>query len=142
MNRSTVQKITIGFGIIYLLVGIMGFIPAFVSPGPDVSNLPNQGSLLGIFPINLIHNLAHIVLAAALILGGMSEDKVGAVNRVLSGVFVILAISGLIGPLANSMLGAETANIPDILLHLGSAVLTGYLGFVAARDTNAARINS
>lgn len=137
MDRSTVQKITIGFGVVYLLVGILGFIPGITTANTDYSGVPGEGLIMGIFPVNLIHNLSHLALAAALILGGMSRNYVGTVNRVLCGVFVILVIAGLIGPLANTLLGAEAVNIPDLLLHLGSALLTGYLGFVAARDTDA-----
>jgi hypothetical protein len=134
MDRSTISKITIGFGIVYLLVGIMGFIPALVTPAADTSSVPGEGMLLGIFTINLVHNLAHILLGLILIGGGLAVDRVGAVNRVMAGVFLILAIATLISPIADPMLGG--VNIPDFILHLGSALLTGYLGFVAARDTD------
>ncbi len=35
MNRSTVQRITIGFGIVYVLIGILGFIPGITMPSPN-----------------------------------------------------------------------------------------------------------
>ncbi len=69
MNRSTVQRITIGFGIVYVLIGILGFIPGITVPSPNPGPVPGEGLLVGIFAVNWVHNIAHLVVGAALIWG-------------------------------------------------------------------------
>ncbi|PYL96244.1 MAG: DUF4383 domain-containing protein, partial [Verrucomicrobia bacterium] len=46
------------FGIVFLAVGILGFVPGVTS---DVNGMP---MLLGIFHVNTAHNLVHIVSGA------------------------------------------------------------------------------
>ena len=43
------------FGIVFLAVGVLGFVPGVTS---DVNGMP---MLLGIFHVNTAHNLVHIV---------------------------------------------------------------------------------
>jgi hypothetical protein len=51
-------------GIIYVLVGLLGFIPGARHPAPpgapDLALEASYGYLLGLFPINLLHNLVHL----------------------------------------------------------------------------------
>lgn len=127
MDRSTVQKITAGFGAIYLLVGVLGFVPGITVPtqhGP----VPGEGLLLGIFAINVIHNIAHLILGAVLVWGGLAGDAI-RVNRVMAVVFAALVVVSVIAPIAEGV----AINPPDTILHLVSAILTAYLGFAAGR---------
>ena len=56
------------FGLLYVGVGILGFIPASLAPPPAdaptlvVSGL--YGYLLDIFPVNWLHSAAHLLLGA------------------------------------------------------------------------------
>jgi hypothetical protein len=130
LSLETIQKITIGFGIVYALVGVLGFIPGIVNhEGMNMSDVPNEGLLMGIFGVNLVHNLAHILLGMVIIGGAFAPDKGITINRIMAVVFLILAASYFIDPLARLM----SLNLPDLFLHLGSALLTGFLGFVAYR---------
>ena len=65
------------FGIVFLVVGIAGFIPGVSQPlhegHPPI--MGNGGQLLGLFPVNELHNAVHILfgiwgLAASRSLGG------------------------------------------------------------------------
>lgn len=135
MDRSTVQKITIGFGSVYVLIGILGFIPgitvATANPGP----VPGEGLLLGIFAVNVVHNIAHLALGAILIWGGRSPAKVSTVNKVMAAVFLVLVVGSVIAPIVEGV----AINPPDTILHFVSALLTAYLGFMAAGKTFAGR---
>jgi hypothetical protein len=67
MRRSTIEKITTGFGIVYILIGILGFVPGITIPAPNPGPVPGDGLLLGIFVVNLVHNIVHLALGAILI---------------------------------------------------------------------------
>ena len=83
MSRSTAIKISLVFGVVYLAVGVLGFIPGITQP----STMPGQGLLLGIFAVNTVHNLAHLVLGAALAWAAISGDNVRLINKGLAAVF-------------------------------------------------------
>ena len=137
MNRSAVQKITIGFGIIYLLVGVLGFVPGVTRFADNpAGNVPGEGLLLGIFAVNVIHNIAHLALGAALVWGGLSAARVVGVNKAMAVVFLVLVVASVIAPLVEGV----NLNPADTVLHLASALLTGYLGFGAAREASRARL--
>ncbi len=129
MERSTIQKITLGFGIVYALVGVLGFIPGITTRPANPGPVPGEGLLLGIFAVNVVHNLAHIVLGAVLVWGGLSAANVVPVNKAMAVVFAALVVVSIIAPIAEGV----AINPPDTVLHLISALLTGYLGFGAAR---------
>ena len=129
MERSVVQKITLGFGVVYALFGVLGFIPGITVSATRFDAVPGEGLLLGVFAVNLVHNLAHLLLGALLIGGGLSAARVFAVNKVLAAVFLVLTVASFIAPLVEGV----NLNPPDTILHLASALLTGYLGFIAPR---------
>ena len=122
---STAQKISIVLGIVYIAVGILGFIPALVTP----STQPGQGLLLGIFAVNAIHNVVHLVAGAGLVWAGLSAERVVVVGKALAIVFALLVVVSFLAPIAEGV----AINFPDTLLHLVSAVVIGYVGFVADR---------
>ena len=124
---STKQKITLSFGIFYLAIGILGFVPGITV----TTATPGQGLLLGIFAVNTIHNIVHLAAGAILVWGALSAVNVTMVNKVMAVVFALLVPVSLIAPIAEGV----AINLPDTLLHLVSALLTGYLGFMAGRDT-------
>ena len=129
MERSTIQKITLGFGIVYALVGVLGFIPGITTRPANPGPVPGEGLLLGIFAVNVVHNLAHIVLGAVLIWGGLSAANVVPVNKAMAVVFAALVVVSVIAPIAEGV----AINPPDTVLHLLSALVTGYVGFMAPR---------
>ncbi len=134
MTRSTIQRITIGFGIVYLLIGILGFIPGITTFAANpVGPVPGEGLLLGIFAVNVVHNIAHLVLGAVLILGGLSAESVTKVNKGMAAVFLVLVVGSVIAPIVEGV----AINPPDTILHFASALLTGYLGFAASRQSAA-----
>ena len=130
MTTATAQKVSLGFGIFYLLIGVLGFIP-----GITVMDAGGHGLLLGIFAVNALHNMVHLAAGAPLVLAGTSAANVFTINRVLTIVFALLVPASLIAPLAEGV----AINAPDTALHLGSALLTGYIGFVASRQPAMAR---
>src|SRR5688572_28559425 len=118
------QRITLGLGIFYVAIGILGFIPGVTS----------NGLLLGIFAVNTLHNIAHLVVGAALVWGSMSAS-ITAVNRAMTVVFGLLVIASFIAPIVQQL----PLNLPDTILHFVSMLITGYLGFATPRSATAFR---
>jgi hypothetical protein len=126
MSRSLAVKISLVVGVVYLLVGVLGFIPGITVPN---ATAPGQGLLLGIFAVNTIHNLAHLILGAALVYAGTSAVNVRMVNRVLAAVFAILVVGSVIAPIVEGV----AINPPDTGLHLASLLVTAAIGFMTQR---------
>jgi hypothetical protein len=85
--------------------------------------------LLGIFAVNTVHNLAHLVLGAALLWAASTGDNVRMVTRALAVVFAVLVVGSLIAPIVEGV----AINPPDTGLHLVSLLVTAAVGFLATR---------
>ena len=130
MDRLTIQKATIAFGAVYVLLGILGFVPGITTDVPDSGSVPLEGELLGIFAVNLIHNLAHIAVGMVMIWGASRADRVALTNRGMTAVFALLVVVSVIAPIVEGV----AINPPDTALHTLSALIVGYLGFFAVRE--------
>jgi hypothetical protein len=129
MSRSLAQKLSLALGMAYLAVGVLGFIPGLTV----ASTMPGQGLLLGIFAVNSVHNIAHLVLGAALVWAASTGESVRMVNRGLAVVFAILVVGSLIAPIVEGV----AINPPDTGLHLASLLVTACIGFLGPRRVTA-----
>ncbi|HLM78536.1 MAG TPA: DUF4383 domain-containing protein [Rubrobacteraceae bacterium] len=110
------------FGVVYLLVGILGFIPVapfLVGVLPNVIG-PFNGLLLGIFPVNWLHNIAHIGIGAA----GLASYRspVGARSYALA-VGVLYLVLFLLGLILPNFFRLLPLGGPDLILHILTALL-------------------
>lgn len=112
------RMVALVLGAVYLLVGIVGFI---IVPG-------GEGDLLGIFPVNVVHNIVHILIGAALLYGATATTAAIMVSRVMG---IVLVVVGLLGIPFPDGFGILPLGGPDILLHLASGVVLLYIGFMA-----------
>ena len=129
-NRSMVQIVALAFGAIYLLVAIVGFVPVFGG-----SYTQSVSSLLGIFPINLVHNLVHALVGIA----GLAAAASLARSRMFCQVFgIVLLALGVVGIFVSNPLGLVPIGGVDVALHLGTGAILSYFGFAAAGARNAA----
>lgn len=120
-----IQKTAAGvFGAVYVLVGILGFIPALV-----VMSSGGTDNLLGLFPINPLHNIVHLAVGAAGVAAYMSGVSMSTLfARVVGSVYAVLAVAGLILP---NFLGLVPIGGLDIVLHAATAAVLLYVGFAA-----------
>ncbi|HEV2867421.1 MAG TPA: DUF4383 domain-containing protein [Allosphingosinicella sp.] len=122
------------FGIVFLLVGIAGFIPGLLMesnhPGHAAVTVNQfKGDLLGLFPVNLLHNAVHILfglwgLAASRSLGGSI-----AYARGVAIIYAVLTVAGFI-PNLDTMFGLVPLFGNDIWLHALLALVGAYFGWV------------
>ena len=132
--RTLVQKFALIFGIVYALVGLLGFVPGLVQP-PAPGNPPlafdaGYGLLLGLFPINLLHNLVHVVVGVAGVMSASRFASARAYSRALAIVFGLLTIMGLV-PGLDTTAGLIPLFGADVLLHALTALAGAYFGWFA-----------
>ena len=128
MNSSPNRIVGVIFGAVYLLVGVLGF---FVTSGVDFV-ATRGGLLLGIFEVNPFHNIAHLLIGAVLLIGGLSSVKAAkGVNTVIGAAYLLLGIVGFF--LAGTSANILALNTPDHFLHLASAILLLGVGLGAER---------
>lgn len=123
------------FGTVYVLVGILGFVPFLNQappPGsPSLAVTSFYGFLLSLFAINLLHNLFHIVVGALGIVVRNSEANARRYCRVLAVVFALLTVLGLV-PLLSTTFGLIPLFGLDVALHAVTAIALAYFGWAAA----------
>jgi hypothetical protein len=112
------------FGVVYLIVGAYGFIGA----GDD-------NMLIGLFEVNALHNIVHVVIGLVLLWGAMSTPMAVMMNRVVGIVLIALGILGIFveNPLDLIPIGGN-----DVWLHLASGVILLGAGLMSGRETAAA----
>jgi hypothetical protein len=122
------------FGWVLLVVGILGFLP-FLGGSATMQ----ASSLLGIFPVNLLHNIVHILTGVLGLAAAYYED--GAYARTYALVFgIIYALVTVLGFIVAPGAGVGyllglSVNVADNLLHLviAAAGLGAYFATANAR---------
>ncbi len=124
MNRT----IGYAFGGVYVLVGLLGFT---VSGGHEALG-HEGGKLLGIFEVNVGHNVAHLLIGVAMIAAARASLKAARVtNGIIGTAYLALAAAGpFIG--GEHALNILALNGADNVLHAGSALLL--IGLAAFAD--------
>ena len=102
MKTSTFALI---MGIAYLGAGLLGFIPAALVP-PPIDAPPTHftmlyGYLLGLFPVNLLHSLVHLVIGAWGLSAWSGRSSSITFARGLAVLYGVLAVMGML-PLLNT----------------------------------------
>ena len=123
-NRSMVQTVALVFGVVYLAVGILGFLPFLGGSYTQTSS-----SLLGLFPINLLHNIVHALIGIAGIAAAASIASSRSYEKVVG---VVLLLLGVVGIFIAQPLGLLNIGGLDIFLHLATGAILAYFGFAAA----------
>ncbi|HEU5474189.1 MAG TPA: DUF4383 domain-containing protein [Actinophytocola sp.] len=128
MSRSVNQLVGYGFGAVYVLVGLLGFTVS----GSHAFAGEHGGLLLGIFAVNGLHNVVHLLVGAALIGAAAAGTAVSkAVNTVVGAVYLLVGIVGV--AIGSGELNLLALNAPDHALHFASAVALMVIGLAADR---------
>jgi hypothetical protein len=128
MTKSPNRVIGLIFGAIYIVIGLVGFtattgVGFFATDG---------GLLLGIFEVNLAHNLAHLVIGAALFIAALAGAKLSALaNSAVGAAYLLLGIAGLF--LVDSQFNYLALNVADNVLHFATAAILLAVGLGAMR---------
>ncbi len=111
------------FGVTFILAGLLGFVPNPIV-APD-----------GIFAVNAMHNLVHILTGAAFLAGGY----LGYARHTVIGIGVAYVAVTALGFLTtgDTLLGLVHINVADRWLHAALAAVILVAGYVATDDRNA-----
>ncbi len=133
-GRSPVRAAALIVGVVFLIVGLAGFIPgvttdysALGGAGPD-----SRAQLVGLFQVSVLHNIVHLLFGVVGVL--MSRTAANARLFLVGGgvVYLVLWIYGLaVGP--TSTANFVPLNVADDWLHFVLGIGMIGLGVVLTR---------
>ena len=129
-------------GLVFTLLGIMAFIPGFVSTPltyPALNVESGFGLLLGAFPVNIILKVFFLAVGLWGIYSYRNYMMSRNYGRVMCIVFGVGAVMGMI-PVLNTTFGLMPLYGNNIWLHGLSCIAAGYFGYrkpVDALESNA-----
>lgn len=128
-EKSTNQKVALVFGAIYVLVGILGFFFTDQFVGEDTKD-----TLLGIFGVNHLHNIVHLLIGVALIGASRAGHSAArSANMTIGAVYLLL---GVIGWFFKGDANFLNLNAADHLLHLASGAVLFAVSRGVGENTN------
>ena len=138
MNTSRVALI---YGSVFLVIGVAGFIPGITAPHthPEMAAQSGLGLLFGLFAVNLLHNIVHVLFG---IWGIFAARSLGGARAYFKSVAIIYAILGVMGliPGLRTTFGLIPLYSNDIWLHFLLAAVAAYFGFVRAEQPSTATV--
>ena len=134
-DRAPVRTAALAVSIVFLLVGVLGFIPGVTTDYGDMSFAGHHSGahLLGVFQVSILHNIVHLLFGAA----GLLMGRTAVQSRYfLLGGGVLYLVIWLYGLLIDQASGANVipVNTADNWLHAVLGVAMIVLGFVLGRD--------
>ena len=132
MSSSPNRLLGVVFGAVYVLVGLLGF---SVTAGVGFFDT-SGGLLLGLFEVNILHNVAHLLIGAALLIAGLSSVPAArSLNTTVGAVYLVLGIVGLF--IVGSTFNILAINAADNVLHFASAAVLLAVGLGADKSARA-----
>jgi arginine exporter protein ArgO len=134
-RRHPVQLVATIFGVVFLLVGLLGFIPGITTHYDQLTFAgPMSGAmLLGLFAVSILHNIVHLAFGVAGLV--LARSASGARNYLVVGgvVYAVIWIYGLVtDPMSSA--NFVPLNTADNWLHLILAVAMIGLGVLLGRN--------
>ena len=131
MNTRTFALV---WGIGFLLVALSGFLmPMSGTPHPDLTMTHGYGEALGLFPVNTLHNLVHLLFGVWGLLASRSHAGARNYARAVAVVYALFIVMGLV-PALSTTFGLVPLYGNDVWLHALLALPAAYFGFMH-RDT-------
>lgn len=134
----TIRNFVFTIGILYLLIGLLGFFPALVSaPPPEAASVTVDsayGYLLGLFPVNALHNLVHLMIGIGAFGAYRSIPKSITFSRGLAIILGVLAVMGVTPPL-NTTFGLIPVFGHAVWLHAATAAIAAYFGYARGAES-------
>ncbi len=129
-------------GILYIGAAIMGFIPGITSPpptgAPPLTIDSGYGYLLGLFPVNVLHNLVHLAIGVWGLTAAASVTSARAFAVSVAVIYGLLAVLGMF-PTLHTLFGYVPLFGHDIWLHAATALIAAYFGILAPAEVTTQR---
>jgi Domain of unknown function (DUF4383) len=117
-NRSALQTVAQIVGVIYLALGILGFLPVAHA----------NGALFGVLKVSALDDIGNVVIGIAGLAAAASVANARAFCKVVGAALLIV---GILGIFVTVPLGLLHPGGAAIALHLLSGTILAYFGFLA-----------
>ena len=122
-----INTLTWIFGIVLVVVGILGYVPGATT----------DGALLGIFAVDGLHNIIHLVTGLAAIAAAWGLYSSRLYFQIFGVVYAVVTVVGFLQ--GDTVLGLFAVNTADNVLHLIIAAAALWIGF-GMKDESAFRV--
>jgi hypothetical protein len=122
---TTVQRVAQVFGWVFILVALLGF---FASRGSMEADMELAPRLLGIFPVNLLHNLVHLAFGIWGVMAARTWAAAKTYCQVAGVAYLGLTVLAFFIP---TTFGLIPIGGNDIWLHAILGLVLSYFGFTA-----------
>ena len=126
---TTVQRVAQVFGIVFLLIAVLGFVQTGGDMTADMETAPR---LFGLFAVNALHNGVHLLFGIWGLLASRSWDAAKSYCQIAGVVYIVLAVMGFVVP---ETFGLIPIGGNDIWLHTVLGLALAYFGFRARPAT-------
>ena len=130
MSGSPNRLVAAVFGVVYLLVGLLGFA---VTGFSDFAG--TKGDTLIVFDVNPLHNIVHLAIGALLLVSSKNVAAAKGSNTAVGAVYLLVGIVGLF--VLDSSANILALNGADNVLHLASAIVRLGVGLSQAKNVRA-----
>jgi len=128
-GKTVPEILALAFGAVYLLVGIVGF---FVTGFDNFADNAQDERLIGLFMINPLHNVAHILVGVLGLALGRTLAGARTYGWLLAVLYAALFVYGLIA--AGKSWDFLNINGADNVLHILTAVVGVVIATLPVRD--------
>jgi Domain of unknown function (DUF4383) len=137
-TRSLLQTLALAVGAVFLLVGVLGFIPGITTnyDSMEFAGHESGAKLLDIFQVSVLHNIVHLLFGVAGIALSRRVDSAFAYLVGGGAIYLVLWVYGLVID-KNHDANFVPVNNADDWLHfvLGAGMVAlGFLGRNAGRS--------
>jgi hypothetical protein len=135
-TRAPVRTAAMAVAAVFILVGVLGFIPGITSNVGDMTfaGHHSDAQLLGVFQVSVLHNLVHLLFGAV----GLAMARNAAQARLYlvggGAIYLVLWLYGLVVG-QNSSANFVPVNTADDWLHLVLGIGMIGLGLLTTRRT-------
>jgi hypothetical protein len=138
-----IRYVALFIGVLFLLLGLAGFVPSLVllpnaaadAPiqAPNLTFSDGYGYLFGLFPVNYLHNAVHIAVG---VLGIAAYTSLGGSVLYLRGfaiAYFLIALMGLL-PITNTVFGEMPIYGNNVWFNALTGAIAAYYGFLKPID--------
>ncbi|MFD9400233.1 DUF4383 domain-containing protein [Streptomyces sp. NPDC060011] len=140
-TRAPVQAAALLVGVVFLLVGVLGFVPGITTHYGEMSFAAHhsEAKLLGVFQVSVLHNLVHLAFGVAGVALSRSASRARTYLLVGGAVYLVLWLYGMVIE-GDSAANFVPVNSADNWLHLILGLGMIAAGALLTRDRQTAHV--